>query len=802
MDNYSKYDNFSQYSSPSFGERRYGEEESLLQLLKKDLDTKPNCNVPHGQPHSRDNQSRLPEDHGEESLLGLLNGGQVEIDRGGQPRHAGREEESLLDLLNNETGMDYKPSSNFTENGENGIHRGSQPTDDSGDESLFRLLNGVATNENAPFTYPTTNGQHDTLQYPQPFEAEEHNEESLVGLLNEESTRHSTDKYKELRRLQLQLEIESTEEAVMKCLSTWNSARDRSDHTTIPAIRKVVTSWYGSLTEAIELEQWLYLNGDNKTSSSSQLDTQSGEAGGESTNSNGLQKTDVARDRTIYGPLLCLLPPQKTAILLAHTALSCSVAGGELGSKVVSLAIYIAQALETEVNVSRALRVRASQRKWKMNNLEDEGDEVDGVVQMSTKPPNGSDSLSDNITVDKWVYTATHLKRFLDELSGNGATSGDQKPLKGQGRLRPALVRKRCQDILLAEGFMGEGDDDGTTAPKRPISLTDFAEWDPVLKVKLGAALIRLLLEHTSFSKRRGSSPEPAFFYSRKKTGEMKFNGFVTIHPELLKIAMKEELSHDSSFISPRYMQNTRCQPMVVPPKDWKAVDDGGYETIKTEFMRTRHCKTQKVSHCCHFYYASFFLRPQFLFTFLYLSIKDAIRHADLTQVFEGLNVLGRIPWKINQNVLDAACKCWDDGIALGDIPSQDNHQVPPLPTPLDYRDFNLLDDDEKKVQVDAFRIYKDAITKHFRFKQKNMDLHSLRCSAMLKLNQAKKFRDFEEIFFPYNVDFRGRAYPVPPHLSIVGSDLCRALLMFAHPKPLGPNGLYWLKVHLANLAG
>jgi DNA-directed RNA polymerase len=71
-----------------------------------------------------------------------------------------------------------------------------------------------------------------------------------------------------------------------------------------------------------------------------------------------------------------------------------------------------------------------------------------------------------------------------------------------------------------------------------------------------------------------------------------------------------------------------------------------------------------------------------------------------------------------------------------------------------------------------------------------------------MKLNQAKKFRDFEELFFPYNVDFRGRAYPVTPHLSIVGSDLCRALLTFARPKPLGPNGLKWLKVHLANLAG
>jgi DNA-directed RNA polymerase, mitochondrial len=77
-----------------------------------------------------------------------------------------------------------------------------------------------------------------------------------------------------------------------------------------------------------------------------------------------------------------------------------------------------------------------------------------------------------------------------------------------------------------------------------------------------------------------------------------------------------------------------------------------------------------------------------------------------------------------------------------------------------------------------------------------------LRCSATLKLDQAEKFKDFESIYFPYNVDFRGRAYPVPPHLSNVGSDLCRGLLKFAKAKPLGSRGLYWLKVHLANFAG
>ena len=35
-----------------------------------------------------------------------------------------------------------------------------------------------------------------------------------------------------------------------------------------------------------------------------------------------------------------------------------------------------------------------------------------------------------------------------------------------------------------------------------------------------------------------------------------------------------------------------------------------------------------------------------------------------------------------------------------------------------------------------------------------------------------------------------------------VGSDICRGLLKFSEKKPLGKRGLYWLKVHLANLFG
>ena len=551
-------------------------------------------------------------------------------------------EESLLELLNN-TNHEIQDSTNYTTN--------NNGDDYYAEESLLQLLNNDNYNE----------GMALSPSAPQREEPPLPAEESLLGLLHKESATESSrplsqithkDTQKELHNLQLQLELESTEEAVLKCLDVWKSARDRSDHGTIPAVRKALMSWYGPLTEAIELEQWLYLNGDNKTSSTlnyatvdedvdndaddndddddalaAALAAVSGEGGGGVSPKGVSTKKDTrVKDRTIYGPLLCLLPPQKIAVLLAHSAFSCAVADGDVGSKVVSLAIYIANALETEVNVSRALRVRAIEKSKRSKMMSGVGGAVDddddggftgenddpGVVEDSPqgKFDVGVNSKWENVAVDEWVYTATHLQRFLDELSGSG-NPGEKKSLASQGRVKPDMVRKRCQEILYSEGFFPRQGNDSTASTandvllQRPISMNEFVDWDPVLKVKLGAALIRLLLDHTTFSNqsknRRGASLDPAFLYSRRKTsGNMKFSGFITIHPDLLHLALREELSPNSSFISPRTMQNTRCQPMVVPPKKWMDVNDGGYETLKVDFMRTRQCKVQKVSQCLH----------------------------------------------------------------------------------------------------------------------------------------------------------------------------------------------------------
>jgi DNA-directed RNA polymerase len=51
-------------------------------------------------------------------------------------------------------------------------------------------------------------------------------------------------------------------------------------------------------------------------------------------------------------------------------------------------------------------------------------------------------------------------------------------------------------------------------------------------------------------------------------------------------------------------------------------------------------------------------------------------------------------------------------------------------------------------------------------------------------------------------MDFRGRVYPIPPHLNHMGPDINRGILEFSEGKKLGKDGLFWLKVHLSNKIG
>lgn len=79
---------------------------------------------------------------------------------------------------------------------------------------------------------------------------------------------------------------------------------------------------------------------------------------------------------------------------------------------------------------------------------------------------------------------------------------------------------------------------------------------------------------------------------------------------------------------------------------------------------------------------------------------------------------------------------------------------------------------------------FKDRM-KLIRLHQTNLETHSLRCEFLLRFNIAQSFKNVDVLYFPHNLDFRGRVYPIPPHLNHMGADLARGILEFAEGKPL-----------------
>lgn len=70
--------------------------------------------------------------------------------------------------------------------------------------------------------------------------------------------------------------------------------------------------------------------------------------------------------------------------------------------------------------------------------------------------------------------------------------------------------------------------------------------------------------------------------------------------------------------------------------------------------------------------------------------------------------------------------------------------------------------------------------------------------STVRIINAAREMVQFEKFYFPHNMDFRGRNYPIPTDLTPQGNDLAKGLLRFTRGHRLGQRGLYWLAVSVA----
>lgn len=283
--------------------------------------------------------------------------------------------------------------------------------------------------------------------------------------------------------------------------------------------------------------------------------------------------------------------------------------------------------------------------------------------------------------------------------------------------------------------------------------------WDIMTKTRIGSILLSLLLECARVPEKH-TDPDtgmltehmaPAFTHSCEMYKGRKY-GIIAHHSVL-----KELFKSDSATTL-----NARHLPMLVPPRPWLLYNSGGYLTQDEPCMRIKENNEQ--------------LRY----------LKKASNEDRLYTLMAGLDSLGMTRWAINRRVFEAVRKVWNSGIELAAIPAH-SYDVPEPARPEDYDTDN-----------------RSKLKYHMELREWNnnrANQHSERCDCNYKVEIAQAFLN-HTMYFPHNMDFRGRAYPIPPHFNHLGNDLCRGLLNFHEGRPLKERGLYWLKIHLANLFG
>ncbi|KAL6308760.1 DNA/RNA polymerase [Sparassis latifolia] len=298
-------------------------------------------------------------------------------------------------------------------------------------------------------------------------------------------------------------------------------------------------------------------------------------------------------------------------------------------------------------------------------------------------------------------------------------------------------------------------------ASKHSLNSEDWAaEWSQLVRVKIGSFLVDCLMDvatvmRSATDRRTGelvTEEQPAFFHSYEYLRGHKL-GVIKLNPVLMDRMAKDTVSET---LHPRHL------PMLVKPKPWLDYDQGGYLYNKSSVMRFKESQEQQSY------------------------LRHASSQGNLELVYAGLDVLGSTPWQINRRIFDVVLQVWNSGERLSKIPPA----VYDAPEPKKPENF---ESDPK-----ARMIYIQRQKAYLHGKANN---HSDRCSVNYKIEIARAFLG-DTIYFPHNLDFRGRAYPLPPHLSHIGDDLSRGLLKFQEAKPLGERGLRWLKIHLANLYG
>jgi DNA-directed RNA polymerase len=240
----------------------------------------------------------------------------------------------------------------------------------------------------------------------------------------------------------------------------------------------------------------------------------------------------------------------------------------------------------------------------------------------------------------------------------------------------------------------------------------------------------------------------------------------------VIDVTLTVEVKALLSKIQEHVMEATPAvMPCVEVPKDWTAIDKGGWHTEGMQRASPYCVKARPVQ-------------------------REHFRKNDMSTEFKAINILQRVKWKINSRMLDTIRRVAAH-FDMDEIVSQADFPAPKKPA--------WLEQGVEKAQMTAnqlgeFTNWKRATAEwHTQMKLRGTKWGRFYTATRI----AEKFRNEERLYFVYFSDFRGRKYAQTTGVSPQGSDMQKALLQFAEGKKLvTPDQKEWFLINGANRFG
>lgn len=164
---------------------------------------------------------------------------------------------------------------------------------------------------------------------------------------------------------------------------------------------------------------------------------------------------------------------------------------------------------------------------------------------------------------------------------------------------------------------------------------------------------------------------------------------------------------------------------------------------------------------------------------------RHAIQTGQATTALQAVNTLQVVPFKVNTWALGVIQACYDKGIRVDGLPYRKPFVVPK----------RISDDEFKAKSVEERKLLAMTIKG---LKKANRANGVDKVAFEQDMQLAQRLALAERFHTPMNLDWRARVYALT-HFNFQREDRVRALFLFDRGEAIGEEGIYWLKVHVAN---